>query len=111
MAPNPMTAAPTIKDKVAFLSALADVEDVIETHMAFVFLTRDHALKLKKPVWIGHSDCRTLARRERAIAKGRAEPATACLHCEGAMQPRALRVYCSDECVMAAWRKSWNVRS
>lgn len=69
MAPNPMTAAPTIKDKVAFLSALADVEDVIETHMAFVFLTRDHALKLKKPVWIGHSDCRTLARRERAIAK------------------------------------------
>lgn len=69
MVPDPIPAAPTLSDKVAFLSALPDIEEVIETHMAFVFLTRDHALKLKKPLRIGHSDCRTLASRERAVAK------------------------------------------
>lgn len=59
----------SIAEKVAFLSALPGVDKVIETHMAFVFLTRDHALKLKKPLLVGHSDCRTFASRERAVAK------------------------------------------
>lgn len=59
----------TLAQKVAFLSALPGVEEVIETHMAFVFLTRDKVLKLKKPDRVGHSDCRTFAARERAVAK------------------------------------------
>jgi aminoglycoside phosphotransferase family enzyme len=59
----------SIAEKVAFLSALPGVDEIIETHMAFVFLTRNHALKLKKPLIVGNSDCRTFASRERAVAK------------------------------------------
>lgn len=66
---DPPIPEPTLGEKVAFLSALPGVTEVIETHMAFVFLTADLALKLKKPVLVGHSDCRTLAARERAVAK------------------------------------------
>lgn len=69
MVPEGKPILPGIGDKVAFLSALPGVEEVVETHLAYVFLTADHALKLKKPVCIGHSDCRTLASRERAVAK------------------------------------------
>jgi aminoglycoside phosphotransferase family enzyme len=54
---------PSIGDKVAFLSAMPGVVQVIETHMAFVFLTADFAFKLKKPVCFGYFDHRTLAAR------------------------------------------------
>lgn len=40
-----------------------DVE-VIETHMSWVFLTRDYAYKLKKPVRYDYLDFRTLAARQ-----------------------------------------------
>lgn len=60
---------PTLAEKVSFLSTLPGVEEVIETHMSYVFMTKDHALKIKKPVMVGHSDCRTIAQRERAAAK------------------------------------------
>lgn len=55
--------------KVAFLASLPSVRQVIETHAAYVFLTNTRAFKLKKPVLLGYSDCRTLAGRERACAK------------------------------------------
>lgn len=58
-----------LSGKVAFLSALDGVERVVETHSSFVFLTDRHAYKLKKPVRLGYSDCRSLASRERAISK------------------------------------------
>ena len=69
MEPDPVPQTATLAEKVAFLSALPGVEQVIETHMAFVVLTHDQALKLKKPLKVGHSDCRTFASRERAVAK------------------------------------------
>jgi aminoglycoside phosphotransferase family enzyme len=59
----------TIGDKVAFLSAMPGVRQVIETHMAFVFLTADFAFKLKKPVSFGYFDHRTLAARATACAE------------------------------------------
>lgn len=65
----PATDAPTLAEKLAFLSAMPGVQQVIETHMAYVFLTPTLAYKLKKPVLVGHSDCRTLENRERATAK------------------------------------------
>lgn len=37
--------------------------DVVETHMAWVFLTTNHAYKLKKPVCYEQLDCRTLEAR------------------------------------------------
>ncbi|CAG9185588.1 hypothetical protein [Cupriavidus pinatubonensis] len=40
-----------------------DVE-VVETHMSWVFLTRDYAYKLKKPVRYDYLDFRTLAARQ-----------------------------------------------
>lgn len=70
-----MTLAPAreepipIADKVAFLSALPGVVQVIETHMAFVFLTHDLAFKLKKPVSFGYFDHRTLSARAKACAE------------------------------------------
>ena len=69
MPQDPAPRLASLAEKVAFLAALPGVEEVIETHMAFVFLTRDQALKLKKPLRIGHSDCRTFASREKAVAK------------------------------------------
>ncbi len=56
----------SLADKIAFLTAMAGVETVIETHMAFVFLTADSAFKLKKPVSFGYFDHRTLAARATA---------------------------------------------
>ena len=58
-----------IGDKVAFLTTLPGVEQVIETHMAFVFLTDAFAFKLKKPVSFGYFDHRTLAARAWACAE------------------------------------------
>ncbi|MCU0904137.1 MAG: hypothetical protein MUE83_09710 [Tabrizicola sp.] len=59
----------SIGDKVAFLTAMPGVVRVIETHMAFVFLTVDFAFKLKKPVSFGYFDHRTLAARATACAE------------------------------------------
>lgn len=53
-------------EKVAFLSRLPGVVQVIETHMAHVFLTAELAFKLKKPVSFGYFDHRTLAARASA---------------------------------------------
>lgn len=39
------------------------VEDVLETHISWVFLTRDRAYKVKKPVVLPYLDYRTPARR------------------------------------------------
>jgi uncharacterized protein len=63
----------TLADKVAFLRDAGnypgepiDVKvEVIETHFAWVFLTRRHAYKLKKPLQQGSMDYRQLAARER----------------------------------------------
>ncbi len=52
--------------KVAFLATLPGVVQVIETHMAYVFLTAELALKMKKPVSFGYFDHRTLAARASA---------------------------------------------
>lgn len=66
--PEP-AAGPSLADKVAALSAPAcypvPVRDVqaIETHMSWVFLTEDHAWKLKKPVRYDHLDFRSAAAR------------------------------------------------
>ena len=59
----------SIGDKVAFLTAMPGVVQVIETHMAFVFLTSAFAFKLKKPVSFGYFDHRTLAARATACAE------------------------------------------
>jgi len=57
---------PELKRKVAFLTGLPGVRSVIETHMAYVFLTDRLVYKLKKPIRVALSDCRTLAARQRA---------------------------------------------
>ncbi len=56
-------------EKVAFLSRLPGVVQVIETHMAYVFLTAEFAFKLKKPVAFGYFDHRTLAARALACTE------------------------------------------
>lgn len=56
-------------EKVAFLTAMPGVLQVIETHMAFVFLTGSLAFKLKKPVSFGYFDHHTLAARATACAE------------------------------------------
>jgi uncharacterized protein len=61
--------AASIGKKIAFLTAMPGVVQVIETHMAFVFLTVDFAFKLKKPVSFGYFDHRTLAARAAACAE------------------------------------------
>lgn len=67
-----MTTATTCPDaipvgeKVAFLVTLPGIVQVIETHMAYVFLTAELAFKLKKPVCFGYFDHRTVAARARA---------------------------------------------
>lgn len=60
---------PTIAQKAAFLATLPDVTQVIETHMAFVFLTSGHAFKLKKPLRFGYFDHRSLNAREKACSE------------------------------------------
>jgi aminoglycoside phosphotransferase family enzyme len=55
--------------KLAFLrasNAFDGVREVIETHMSWVFLTDQHAFKLKKPVHLPLVDYRTLERRQRS---------------------------------------------
>lgn len=52
-----------LAQKVEYLAALPGVDQVIETHMAFVFLTAEFAFKLKKQVSFGCFDHRTLAAR------------------------------------------------
>jgi len=65
-------AEPTLGAKVAFLSRpdlfgkSAGPIHVRETHMSWVFLDGDRALKLKKPVRFAYLDFSTLARREAA---------------------------------------------
>lgn len=65
-------AAPTLEQKVAFLSqrsAYSHPVDEInwrETHMSWIFLAGDRAYKLKKPVRFPYLDFSTLARREAA---------------------------------------------
>jgi len=61
--------APTIEEKIAFLSdahsynaSVAAVE-VRETNMSWVFLAGDYVLKLKKPVRFPYLDFSTLAKR------------------------------------------------
>lgn len=53
----------SLGDKVAFLTKMPGVVQVIETHMAFVFLTVDFAFKIKKPVSFGYFDHRNLSAR------------------------------------------------
>ncbi len=59
----------SLAQKVAVLSAMAGVEQVVETHMAYVFLTASHAFKMKKPVSFGYFDHRSLAARHHACAE------------------------------------------
>ena len=63
---------PTLEAKVEFLSqpgAYPEQREAVmrrETHMSWVFLTRDRAYKLKKPVRFSYLDFSTLALREAA---------------------------------------------
>lgn len=60
---------PSLADKVAALREAAcypvavDTIEAVETHMSWVFLTREHAWKLKKPVRYGSLDFRSAAAR------------------------------------------------
>jgi uncharacterized protein len=60
---------PTLAQKVAFLASPGALEDTgaeaRETHMSYVFLTRDHVYKLKKPVRYAYLDFSSLSERER----------------------------------------------
>lgn len=64
-----------LDEKVAFLRAPSsyptepEAVDIIETHMAWVFLTDRHVYKLKKPVAYDELDFTTLARRHWACAE------------------------------------------
>lgn len=60
---------PTIDQKLAFLSALPGVSQVIETHMSYVFLNATSAFKLKKPVSFGYFDHRTRLARASACSE------------------------------------------
>jgi aminoglycoside phosphotransferase family enzyme len=70
LAPTP--AAPSLADKLAFLSRPASYPEPTarverrETHMAYVFLTAQHAWKLKKPVRYPFLDYASLEAREHA---------------------------------------------
>ena len=70
--PGPKVPEPQLDEKVAFLArpeSYAEVIDsvtVYETHMSFVFLAGETALKLKKPVSFSYLDFSTLERREAA---------------------------------------------
>jgi aminoglycoside phosphotransferase family enzyme len=67
--PSGRPEADQVGEKVAFLARMPGVVQVIETHMAFVFLTADFAFKLKKPVRFGYFDHLTLAARATACAE------------------------------------------
>jgi aminoglycoside phosphotransferase family enzyme len=76
--PGPATgaAAPTpLATKVAFLLRPSSYPDrparveAVETHMSWVFLTRRHAYKLKKPIRFAFLDFRSLASREHFCAE------------------------------------------
>jgi aminoglycoside phosphotransferase family enzyme len=68
-APLPDRDAVPLESKVAHLRQPASYPEapyrveVVETHMAWVFLTRNHAYKLKKPVCYELLDCRLLDAR------------------------------------------------
>ncbi len=68
-APAACTKTIPMADKLALPTAMPGVVQVIETHMAFVFLTADRALKLKKPVRPGYADHRTLIARATTSTK------------------------------------------
>ena len=61
----------TLGEKVRFLSDPAsypgreDRVEVVETHFSWVFLTRDHAFKLKKPAYGECFDFRDVKARKR----------------------------------------------
>jgi uncharacterized protein len=60
---------PTLRDDLARPDAYPDAPssvDVVETHISWVFLTRDAAYKVKKPVDFGFLDFRSLESRRRA---------------------------------------------
>lgn len=74
----PARADVTLGDKVRFLSDPAsypgdeDRIEVVETHFSWVFLTRDHAFKLKKPAFgTGFDFRRVEARRRNALTESR----------------------------------------
>lgn len=61
--------APSVDDKVAFLSRAFPGEgevQTLQTHMSWVFLTGERAYKLKKPVRFPYLDFSTLDRRTQA---------------------------------------------
>ncbi|MCC6949726.1 MAG: hypothetical protein IT539_18370 [Bradyrhizobiaceae bacterium] len=66
------TPEPSLAEKVAFLSRdkayglSGEAVAARETHMSWVFLTRDRVFKLKKPVRFPYLDFSTLAKREAA---------------------------------------------
>jgi len=66
----PTLEEPTLEDKVRFLSRAlssgAAEPERRETRMSWVFLTRDEAVKLKKPVQLPYLDFATPGRREKA---------------------------------------------
>ncbi|MDP4034125.1 MAG: hypothetical protein Q8P60_14970 [Pseudorhodobacter sp.] len=68
--PQPCRSAPitevTLAAKLDFLRQQFADAPPIETHTAFVFLTPDRALKLKKPVNLGYLDFRNLTARAQA---------------------------------------------
>lgn len=53
-----------LRDPAAYAGRPTAV-DVVETHFAWVFLTGQHAYKLKKPLFLKGADLRTLEARER----------------------------------------------
>ncbi len=68
-APAPACEPVPLEAKLAFLRQGASYPEspyrveALETHMAWVFLTTDHAYKLKKPVCYDGIDCRSVAAR------------------------------------------------
>lgn len=61
--------ATPLGDRVAFLTALPGVVQVIETHMTYVFMSAEFAFKLKKPVRFGYFDHRSIGARAHACAE------------------------------------------
>lgn len=69
LATPPRSAASPIAERLAFLRDPASYGDgtasvqAVETHLSWVFLTRSHAYKLKKPVRFDHLDLREASAR------------------------------------------------
>ncbi|MGO4915509.1 hypothetical protein [Pseudogemmobacter sp. W21_MBD1_M6] len=59
----------TLDEKLALLARAFPGATRIETHTAFVFLTADRALKIKKPIALDFLDHRSLAAREHACTE------------------------------------------